>query len=271
MSIQKRKFRFLLLALIIVLAGAYFAFQNPFKKPCKPIVVTQFATINSLVEGNYDGVATIGCLKHAGDLGIGCVAPLDGELVMLDGEAYQIRFDGSVHKLEDTAKTPFSTVIRFKEARKGEVSNKANLAELLKCLDEMIPENNVPVAIRLTGKFDTVHTRSVAPQEKPYPRLAEVAKSQAEFEAQNIEGDIVAFRLPEYLAGVNVSGWHLHFLSKDKQFGGHLLGVSVAKAEVSVCLANEFKIVLPPKGHDFYKTDLSKVKKGELTSIETAK
>ena len=191
--------------------------------------------------------------------------------VEFDGEAYQIRFDGSVHKLTDEIKTPFATVLKFDETRKGEIENITDLAGLIKYLDTFIPEKNMLVAVRITGIFDHAHTRSVPPQKKPYPRLSDVAKNQPEFEADNQEGDIVAFRLPEYMAGVNATGWHMHFLSKDKKFGGHLLGISVKNASVSVCLAREFKMILPPKEHDFYKTDLSKDTTDELKTIETAK
>lgn len=271
MSNQKRKFSFSLFVLALaMLACAYFTFAKPNCKNCSP-TVTQISTINALVEGHYDGVATIGCLKKAGDFGIGCVETLDGELVVLDGEAYQIRFDGSVHKLDDEVKTPFATVLKFDEARKGEVAKVTNLSGLIRYLDNLIPEKNMLVAVRITGIFDHAHTRSVPPQKKPYPRLSDVAKNQPEFEADNQEGDIIAFRLPEYLGGINATGWHMHFLSKDKKFGGHLLGISVKNASVSVCLSRDFKMILPPKDHDFYKTDLSKDTTEELKTIETAK
>ena len=134
MSCQKKRFSFSLFVLaLVMLVCAYFTFAKPSCKNCSPIV-TQISTINALVEGNYDGVATIGCLKKAGDFGIGCVEPLDGELVVLDGEAYQIRFDGSVHKLADEIKTPFATVLKFDETRKGEIENITDLAGLIKYL-----------------------------------------------------------------------------------------------------------------------------------------
>lgn len=271
MSCQKKKFRFSLVVLaLVVLVGAYFAFAHRGCKECSP-TITQFSTIKALVEGNYDGVATMGCLKKAGDFGIGCVEPLDGELVVLDGEAYQIRFDGSVHKLSDDVKTPFAAVLKFKSSREGQVANVSDLTGLIEYLDSLVPESNMLVAVRITGVFDHVHTRSVPPQEKPYPRLSEVTKNQPEFEADNQEGDVIAFRLPDYLAGVNATGWHMHFLSKDKKFGGHLLGISTKEANVQVCLPKEFKMVLPPDGHDFYKTDLSKDTTDELKTIESAK
>ncbi len=271
MSCQKKRFSFSLFVLaLVMLVCAYFTFAKQGCKNCSP-TVTQISTINALVEGNYDGVATIGCLKKAGDFGIGCVETMDGELVVLDGEAYQIRFDGSVHKLTDEIKTPFATVLKFEEARRGEVANVADLSELIKYLNTLIPEKNMLVAVRITGIFDHAHTRSLPPQKKPYPRLSDLAKNQPEFETDNQEGDIVAFRLPEYMAGVNATGWHMHFLSKDKKFGGHLLGLSVKNASVSVCLSREFKMILPPKEHDFYKTDLSKDTTDELKTIETAK
>jgi acetolactate decarboxylase len=34
---------------------------------------------------------------------------------------------------------------------------------------------------------------------------------------------MVGFRLPSYLENVNVTGYHFHFLTTDRQAGGHVL------------------------------------------------
>ena len=57
----------------------------------------QYATINSLLAGVFDGDLTIAKLKRHGDLGIGTFNALDGEMLALDGQFYQIRSDGHVY------------------------------------------------------------------------------------------------------------------------------------------------------------------------------
>jgi 2-polyprenyl-6-methoxyphenol hydroxylase-like FAD-dependent oxidoreductase len=58
--------------------------------------ITQISLMNALLIGRYDGVIPIPELLHCGDFGIGTLDHLDGELIVLDGHAYQVRGDGVV-------------------------------------------------------------------------------------------------------------------------------------------------------------------------------
>ena len=60
--------------------------------------IYQTSTLHALMDGVYDGQTTIGQLKNQGDLGIGTVNALDGELVILDGQAWQVRSNGTADK-----------------------------------------------------------------------------------------------------------------------------------------------------------------------------
>jgi acetolactate decarboxylase len=57
----------------------------------------------------------------------------------------------------------------------------------------------------------------------PYRRLVEVIKDQVQFELRGVSGVIVGFRIPDYLTGLSVPGYHFHFLTADRKAGGHLL------------------------------------------------
>ena len=54
-------------------------------------VLYQTSTINALLEGVYDGDITFHELKEHGDFGLGTFHALDGEMVALDGNFYQIK------------------------------------------------------------------------------------------------------------------------------------------------------------------------------------
>ncbi|MCF7976024.1 MAG: acetolactate decarboxylase, partial [Phycisphaerae bacterium] len=56
--------------------------------------VTQYSTIDALLAGAYDGVASCGDVLEYGDLGIGTFDKLDGEMVVLDGVVYQVPASG---------------------------------------------------------------------------------------------------------------------------------------------------------------------------------
>ena len=90
-----------------------------------------------------------------------------------------------------------------------------------------------------------VHVRSVPAQEKPYKPLKEIAASQPEFIYENISGTIVAVRCPDYVEGINLAGWHLHFISTDTTKGGHLLDADLESGECQIDFTNEFKLFLP--------------------------
>jgi acetolactate decarboxylase len=60
-------------------------------------------------------------------------------------------------------------------------------------------------------------------QTKPYRPLGEVAKTQPVFEFHDVRGALVGFRFPDYARGLNVPGYHLHFISDDRATGGHVL------------------------------------------------
>lgn len=83
-----------------------------------------------------------------------------------------------------------------------------------------LPTPNIIYAVKITGDFLYVKTRSVPKQLKPYPRLIEVTKNQPTFEMKNVKGIIMGYWLPEYLGGVNMAGFHFHFLTNDKKEEG---------------------------------------------------
>ena len=70
----------------------------------------QASTIDALLRGELTGNLTIGELLQHGDLGLGTLNLLDGELIVVDGEALVARIDGSVERVPADARTPFAVV-----------------------------------------------------------------------------------------------------------------------------------------------------------------
>jgi alpha-acetolactate decarboxylase len=56
-------------------------------------------------------------------------------------------------------------------------------------------------------------------QRKPYPPLVEVVGSQPTFELRGVAGSLVGFRFPQYAQGINVAGYHFHFITDDRSAG----------------------------------------------------
>lgn len=227
----------------------------------------QISTINALLEGYYDGATTIGSLRNKGDFGIGTFDELDGELLALDGEYYQIKSDGKVYVTNDTIESPFAAVTNFKTDITKYLKDTLNLHEFESYLDSILPGLNLMYAIKIEGSFDRIKTRSVAKQQRPYIPLVEIVKTQSTFTLENINGTLVGFRLPEYMRGLNVPGYHFHFISKDKEKGGHLLDCTTRDVNISIDSILNFELTLP-SAKKFNSLEIGKDKKDELEKVE---
>ena len=90
--------------------------------------------------------------------------------------------------------------------------------------------------------------RAVGRQEHDGVGLAEAAKNEASFVFADCTGDLVGFRLPEYVRGVNAPGWHLHFMDTERRHGGHVVNFSLREGKLRFCYADDFQIRLPGAG-----------------------
>jgi acetolactate decarboxylase len=200
--------------------------------------ITQISVINALMLGRYDGVMPITELVRYGDFGVGTLDHLDGELILLDGHAYQVRGDGVVAKVGSDRSTPFVTVTRFEPDGELPCPEVGSLSDLDSRLADLLPQKNNFLAIRIDGQFASITLRSVHRQEPPYRPLAEVAKSLSIWTHEDVGGTLVAIRCPAWVGGLNVPGYHWHFLSDDRKKGGHVLDCKVRAGRVrySVCL-----------------------------------
>ncbi|MDF3128374.1 acetolactate decarboxylase [Kiritimatiellaeota bacterium B1221] len=208
--------------------------------------VTQVATIDGLLAGIYDGEVTLAEIREAGDFGLGTYQALDGEMLLLDGIFYQVKDDGSVHLPPPETLSPFVAVVDFDPTLYAELED-MNLEELKNQLDELAPDQNQFVAIRIEGDFASIRTRSVPAQSKPYPPLTEVVKTQPVFNFENVEGTLVGLRCPPYVKGLNVPGYHFHFITRDRDAGGHLLALEMRSGQLSADTVHETFTVLLPK------------------------
>lgn len=227
----------------------------------------QVSIINALLQGQYDGKTTIGELKQHGDFGVGTFNAVDGEMVVLDGKVYQVRSDGKSYAASDQTGTPFAAVTQFKTDKKAVLNRAVDLKGLAAYLDGLIPTKNIFYAVKITGKFDYIKTRTVPKQNPPYRPLAEVLKTQPVFEFTNVEGTIVGLRCPDFVGGLNVPAYHFHFLTKDRKAGGHLLECRLKNAEVALDYIRNFDLVLP-NTPAFFNARFGEDQSGTIKKIE---
>ena len=173
-----------------------------------------------------------------------------------------------VNPVSDDMTNPFAAITFFDADREMTLDSGMTQAQFTETLDAALPSENMFYAVKISGVFSYMKTRSVPGQQKPYPPLVEVTAHQPEFEMHDVSGTIVGFRCPPYVAGVNVVGYHLHFISDDLSSGGHILDFTVAEATAQVDDTGGFFMILPGESSDFYKSDFGQDRSGELEEAE---
>ena len=236
-------------------------------------VMYQVSLLQGLTFGDYHGSVPVTELKEHGDTGIGTFDRLNGELIMLDGEIFRASGDGSVETVSEEETSPFA-VVTFLDAdvtkRFREIPDFDALHRELDKLVEARGKNRFYM-IRLDGLFHEVNVRSVYAQEEPYKPLAKVLETdQTFFDYENMEGTMVGLYCPPYMFALNAAGWHLHFISKDRTKGGHVLGLKIADAMLTWDDTDAFQMRLP-RNDMFAGFDLTVDQSEDIRKVETNK
>jgi len=231
----------------------------------------QVSLLQGLTFGDYYGSITAAELKQNGDTGLGTFDGLDGEMIVLDGVVYKAKSDGSVEAVSDDETIPFSNVTFFDEDETEDIESVADIDELKGLLNEKI-EQKMPngfCVIRIDGTFKEMNVRSEYEQKEPYKPLAKVLETdQTFFDYTDVEGTVVGLYCPPYMDKLNATGWHLHFISKDKEKGGHILGLNIDKAKLALDYTEGFAMKLPDNAV-FNGFDLTVDQSEDIKEVET--
>ena len=235
----------------------------------EPHVIFQTSTIDALLDGAYDGEVTFGELRDHGDHGLGTFEACDGEMIAVDGMFFRAAVDGSVGPVAASDKTPFAVMTFFEPEARARIEEPLDHDGLLALVDSRLQMSAACHALRVDGHFEYVRARSVPRQQKPYPPLAEVAKRQHVFTLEDVAGTLVGFRFPDYAQGINVAGYHLHFVSDDRTCGGHVLDCRLREGILAIDHSSELHVELPV-GVDAATPDATPGKRALLGEIEEA-
>jgi acetolactate decarboxylase len=262
----------LAIVLVFSFAAAYTSFSRlptPAAVPEDHEILYQVSTIDALMQGVYDGVEPVSELKKHGGFGIGTFDALDGEMIVLDGVVYQAKADGRVYGVMDNATTPFATVTHFNHDFSLTTGQPMNFTGFSTDMSARLPSQNMIYAVRAHGTFPWMKVRAIPAQQKPYPTLTDASKNQSVYTYTDTRGTVVGVYMPVFFDGLNVPGYHLHFLSDDHQTGGHVLDFVVpANTTVEYDITPEFEMLLPTSG-DFTGVDLTQDLSKELALVES--
>lgn len=258
------------LAIVLVFFGAslYTRFGGDTTMPVDRETLYQVSTIDALMQGVFDGILPVGELKPHGDFGIGTFDELDGEMIVLDGVVYQEKADGHIYRVNDSITTPFATVTYFDRDFSNITEKPMNFTVFSSAMTGRLPSQNMVYAVRMHGSYPFMKVRSIPAQQIPYPTLTEAVQNQSVYTYTDATGSVVGFYTPVFFEGLNVVGFHLHFISDDRQRGGHILDFTVPQnTTVEYDITPEFHMILPTSGA-FTAVNLSQDLTGELAKVE---
>ena len=263
--------KFLVHFIIILCVFAFGCNSNTHEYPEKQKVAEynqlfQYSVITALQQGVFDtDEFTCGQLKKHGNIGLGTFNALDGELILLDENVYQATSGGEVKNMPDDIYSPFAACTYFK-ADTSFIVKQISEEQFQRSMTGVLQQNEV-YAFKITGGFDTLKFRSVPKQIKPYSTLSIAAKNQTVFSMQSQQGTIIGFFSPEYLSSANVTGYHFHFLNKEKNKGGHILRFFISEATIEIARMKSVQIVIPGS-KEFSEKDILGADKNELYKAE---
>lgn len=222
--------------------------------------------VNALVQGILREDKSLKSILSHGNFGLGTFNDLDGEMVLLNGVFYQLRSDGSASIASLEMQSPYVCATFFSPTQSFVVSKTATYAAIQSAIDKFVISKNLIFAIKISGQFNFVKTRSV-PKQDSYRPLVDIAHDQTEFSFTNASGVMVGFWTPDFLHSVSVPGYHLHFLTDDHQHGGHLLDCEASEITIEIQAIDQLSLDLP-HSYEYLTADLSQDTKEELNRAE---
>lgn len=216
----------------------------------------QTSLISSLMDGVYEDEMSIGELLSHGSFGIGTFNALDGEMIILDGQCFQLKGDGTTRPASMSQHTPYATVTNFVPSHRLEIARPLHRPDLSKLIDNLLPSANYMYALWISGHVDWVTTRTVVQQDKPYRPMVQATDGEQVVRAEEIDGVFVGFRTPVYQQGISVPGCHVHFIDDTRTRGGHVVDFQISTGAVEVCVGTDLQLRLPLTT-EFERADLA--------------
>ncbi|NHI77221.1 acetolactate decarboxylase [Lactococcus petauri] len=213
----------------------------------KMSAIFQHGSFNTLYGGFYEGTITAGEALKYGQIGIGTLDGADGEVIILDGTAYHGNSENQVRIVKPDETLPYVAVIYHQPFATYKVNGLT--MQTLHDLTEKFPTRNTAYSLKMTGHFESVEISSKpAKNTKNY---LEILAEQPHFTEKNISGTIVGIWSPKFLEDLYGDGAHLHFLSDDKTFGGHLTEFLSGQITIEVGQVGEMKQEFPQENENF--------------------
>ncbi|TRX48210.1 acetolactate decarboxylase [Fulvivirga sp. M361] len=201
-----------------------------------------YAFVNKIFEGEL----TAKELKERGDIALGSYNLLDGELIMLDGVLFKATEDGKVTRVKDDDKIVYANAAFFDVEQSFEIKEVDNYKSLREKINEQLPSKNIFYAFKIHGDFKKMKCGGLNKQDKPFEDGLDVLiPNRPVFERENFSGTMVGFFCPEFIGNINVAAYHLHFVSDDETFAGHVMEFEAENLKVEMDYIYEYQFAVP--------------------------
>lgn len=234
----------------------------------------QVSTLQALALGYSRAVIDADELMRHGNIGLGTFEDVNGEMIVVDGHCFRADETGKINEADGKTGVPFSSVTFFKEMRRYDTGSMDSINSLKEWLTLHIEEDfglNSMHIVRIDGTFKKVCARSESGYKAQHVTLKDsLSKTQKDFYFDDLEGTLVCVYYPDYMDGINASGWHLHFVSADRKKGGHVFDISMEKGTACFDKITNIEIKLPYEpAFDTYA--LKDASKDEIKQVEQGK
>ena len=233
--------------------------------------IYQVSTLQALSLGYSRSVVPVSELLRHGDTGLGTFEHVNGEMIVIDGKCYRATNTGDVLEAEQELGVPFASVAPFVPHRELPLQEVNTLLDLKKKLTLSIEEDfglNSMHVVRIDGAFGHVSARSGAGAKAQHVSLKETLdETQKTFAFDQLRGSLVGVYYPDYMEGINAAGWHFHFISEDRQFGGHVFEMNLHEGIAKFCKIQRIEIQIPvDPAFDTYA--LKEASQDEIRTVE---
>ena len=234
----------------------------------------QVSTLQALALGYTRSVVRTDELLSHGNTGLGTFEDVNGEMIVIDRHCYQAAEKGSVTEMPPDTGVPFASVANLQGDRVFTLSEIPDIEHLKMELNLKIEEdfglNSMHIA-KIEGDFERVDARSESAYRSHHVELKDIlGKTQKSFCFKQIRGTMVCIYYPDYMDGINAPGWHLHFISEDRKWGGHVFNLQMKRGEVFLDKINRIEIQLPSEpAFDTYS--LKEASQQDIKEVEQSK
>ena len=218
----------------------------------------QLGTTTALEAGVYDGAPdTMNVLQRPQAYGLGVFDKFDGDMIVIEGVAYRFDTEGKATKPVSAVPIPYAQIsVLDTPDVAADIGACANLADLEKFILSHLDTVNYPVLVVVDGRFEGIKAASFPAQRKPYAPFAEISSQEKRFDLGAMEGTLVGFYCPDWMAGIAPKGFRFAFINTSHEIGGAVRDLALKDGKLRAQYLTGFQVILQGTDSAYAQTDL---------------